>query len=63
MHTIKNAMIIKDSGLAVLVRAPSLKRDIWVPQSCVHEDSEIYRDGEVGTIGIKESWAEKEGLI
>ena len=64
MFTIEHAMIVKDSGKALLVEAPTLRDEgHWIPQSCVHEDSEIWKEGEVGTIGIVEWWAEKEGLL
>lgn len=34
----------------------------WVPKSQIDDDSEVYIQGQEGTIVISDWWAEKEGL-
>lgn len=35
----------------------------WIPNSVVHDDSEVYRKGDEGTLVVKEWFAIKEGLV
>lgn len=35
----------------------------WVPKSCLHDDSEVYDEGDEGELAVKSWWAEKEGLV
>lgn len=35
----------------------------WIPKSLVHDDSEVWRDGDYGTLVIPEWFAAKEGLL
>lgn len=37
-------------------------KEFWVPKSVVHEDSEVWKTGQEGTLIVAEWWAEKEGL-
>ena len=46
---------------AILVTAPFFDDDVWIPWACVHDDSEIYKEGDVGTLRVADSWAEKKG--
>ena len=48
---------------ALLVRIPDLGRDVWVPQSVIHDDSEVYEEGGTGELVLAEWWARKEGLV
>lgn len=35
----------------------------WIPKSCIHDDSEVYReDSEPGSLVLLDWFAEKEGL-
>lgn len=34
----------------------------WVPKSCVHDDSEVFAEGDVGELAVKSWWADKAGL-
>lgn len=36
--------------------------DVWVPQSLVHDDSEVYRQGDFGTLIVPKWFARKNGL-
>jgi len=68
-HLIENAEIIhatyNDDGTtkAVLVEAPDFDEAEWIPFSAIHDDSEVYKDGDSGDLLIKGSWAEKKGWI
>lgn len=35
----------------------------WIPQSCVHEDSEVWKEGDEGTLVVPEWFAIKNGLV
>jgi hypothetical protein len=52
---------IKATGKAILVLVDGDPQ--WIPQSQVHEDSEVYCAGDVGDLIVKRWFAEKEGMI
>lgn len=35
----------------------------WIPQSVVHDDSEVWSNGDEGELVVKEWWAEKNGFL
>ncbi len=35
----------------------------WVPQECVHDDSDVFEKGGEGKLVVKVSWAEKQGWV
>lgn len=53
--------ILQDSGKALRVKflASGKWVELWVPHSCVHDDSEIWKAGESGYIKVSTWWAEK----
>lgn len=54
----------RETERAVLV-AMSDDTEVWVPKSCLHDDSEVFEDsedGREGTLVVKRWFAEKEGL-
>jgi hypothetical protein len=53
---------IHDTGKALLIRTPE-HGEIWVPQSCIHEDSEVYEKGGTGKLIVKLSFAEEKGWV
>lgn len=36
---------------------------VWVPLSQIHDDSDVWRKGDHGTLVVRSWWAEKEGLL
>lgn len=62
-YTIENAEIIKDTGKAILVNAPEFDEPQWIPLSQVHDDSEIWEEGDEGDLLVKHYWAEREGWL
>jgi hypothetical protein len=59
-HTLGDGKIVRETDKAFLVRVDD--KEIWVPKSCVHDDSEVYdMENDEGTIVVKRWWAEKNG--
>lgn len=55
---------VRATAKAILVELERGKA-VWIPNSCVHDNSEVYEVGEEGnegTVVVKTWWAEKEGL-
>lgn len=48
---------------AICISAPVFDEDKWVPQSCVHDDSEVEHDGDEGDLVVKTWFADKEGWV
>lgn len=38
-------------------------RKVWVPQSQIHEDSEVWRKGDFGILVISEWFAIEKGMV
>lgn len=60
--TLGDGKIIRDTEKAVLAKIGD--KEIWIPKSCLHDDSEAYSpedDQNEGTIVVKRWWAEKNG--
>lgn len=50
-----------DSGLALLIEIEG--KEVWVPKSVIHDDSEVYDEDHEGELVLKEWWAEEKGLV
>lgn len=46
-----------------LFAVPKDDTGFWVPKSVVHDDSEVWKDGDKGDLVVKQWWAEKEGRV
>lgn len=57
----KNVRCTRESAKAILCVGPTGK-ERWIPSSVVHDDSEVYRLNDFGTLVVQRWWAEKEGL-
>jgi len=62
-YRIENVTVIHETDKAICVSAPIFDEDTWIPQSCVHEDSEVWKDGQEGDLVVKTWFAEKEGWV
>lgn len=53
---VKKCRCLRDSGKAILVASAEdpIRGQAWVPQSQVHEDSEVYQIGDEGTLVVTE---------
>lgn len=36
--------------------------EVWIPKTCLHDDSEVYEKGHKGKLIVKAWWAAREGL-
>ena len=57
-----DCVAIHATAKALLVRVPDLGEDLWIPQSVIDDESEIFDVDHKGELVIKEWWARKEGL-
>ena len=37
--------------------------DVWIPKSCLHDDSEVFKAGDEGNVVVLEWWAEANDYI
>jgi hypothetical protein len=56
--TYRGVRILRGTAKAVLVRFENGK-EVWVPQSVIHDDSPSWRPGDAGDLIVPEWWAEK----
>lgn len=56
---------IKSTDKAILVFSEEdpIAGQVWIPQSQIHDDSEVYENGDEGTLVVNMWWAEKQGWI
>ena len=59
----ENAVCVAASSKAIRVRLEDRDEEIWIPQSVVSEDSEVWKPGDRGTLIIPEWFALKNGMI
>lgn len=59
----KIVICVHDTPDAIKVTPVQPHRPIpfWVPQECIHDDSEVYKRGQEGKLIVKEYWAVKQG--
>lgn len=57
--------VVRSSDKALLVSIPEHDdgKPIWIPQSHIHDDSEVYKEGTSGTLVISEWIATEKGLV
>jgi hypothetical protein len=62
-----DAEVITETDKAILVEAPDLDDQMWIPKSAITDDSEVWEhslDGcGPGVLVLKLSWAERKGLV
>lgn len=59
----ENVSVCGATHKALLVMIDNKK--YWIPRGAIHEDSEVFNDGEnnSGKLVAMQWWAEKEGLV
>jgi hypothetical protein len=55
------ARALRETEKAILVQIG--KDELWIPKSCLHDDSEVFAEDDEGECAVKLWWAEKEGLV
>lgn len=53
---------VRETDAALLVRFDD-GRELWVPKTCLHDDSEVYEEDGEGRLVLKTWFAEREGLV
>lgn len=57
------ARVVRATEKAILVEVSELEgEEFWVPQSVVHDDSEVWKVGDEGTLVVEYWWARKKGF-
>jgi len=60
---IVGARYIHQTAQAIKVEAPDFDEPVWIPQSQITEDSEVYKLGTEGTLVVADWFAEKRGWV
>lgn len=53
--------VIRATEKAILVEVGG--EEMWVPQSQIDDDSEVWEERQEGTLIVSEWWAERKGLV
>jgi hypothetical protein len=60
---IENAECIAETDLAILVEAPDLEEDTWVPKSQVKDESDVKEKGDSGDLCVSQWFAGERGWV
>lgn len=60
---IADAMVKAETEKAILVTAPFLDEETWVPQSQVADESEVWKRGDMGTLVVTAWFARQRGWV
>jgi len=63
MMDFKGVACRRESEKAILVEIPELSGEFWIPQSQITADSEVWREGDLGTLTVTDWYAEQKGWI
>lgn len=56
--------VIRDSGQALLVATDDLDEpEVWIPQSQICDESEVWKEGQCGTMVVKRWFAKKREWV
>lgn len=59
--TLHDSWVCAESDHAILVDSAVLDEAVWVPNSQVNHDSEVYRVGDSGDLVVSSWFADKKG--
>jgi hypothetical protein len=54
---------IQESSKAIRVVGIEGEGPVWIPQSCVHDNSEVWKRGQEGNLVVVEWFAEEKGWV
>jgi hypothetical protein len=60
-HSCPAVTAIRETTAALLIQFDD-RTEKWIPKSVIHDDSEVFKDGDTGELVVKNWFAEKEGL-
>lgn len=52
-----------ETDKAILIESDNLIDEEWIPQSQIHEDSEVWKKGDGGALIVNDWYAKKKGWI
>lgn len=58
--TIRDVKVIKATDKALLVKIEG--EEVWIPQSQIDDDSEVYRAGDEGCLVVSQWIADQKGI-
>lgn len=59
---IENVYVIKQTSKALLCQVDDGEDEVWIPQSQIDDDSEVWKEGQEGTLIVSEWIARQKGL-
>lgn len=61
--TIHDAECLRATDKAILVEAPDLDEDVWIPKSQIDDNSEVYDSGHTGVLIVNRWFAQQRGWV
>lgn len=58
-----DCVCIHSTEKAILVKLPEMDKPLWFPQSQIDADSEVWKQGDEGTLVVSRWIAKQKGLI
>jgi len=64
-ESLGHGKVVRASDKALQIELSDIGETKWIPRSIIHDDSEVYDDGEnkEGEVVVKQWWAVQEGLV
>lgn len=62
-YKVEGAKCTKATEKALLIEAPEFEQAVWVPQSQVTDDSEVYKLGDDGVLIVSLWFATQKGWV
>ncbi len=59
---VHDCLIKRQTEKAILVAIPDMEDPVWIPQSQVDDDSEVWKEGDEGDLVISEWIASQKGI-
>lgn len=57
------AVALRESDKALLVQIIEMEKEVWVPKSQIHDDSEVWKSDQSGNLVVTNWYADKQGWI
>lgn len=58
-YKVISARVLEEREKAIRVSAPEFDGPKWIPKSLIHDDSEVWKEGQRGDLVVPEWFAEK----
>lgn len=53
--------VLGETDKAIHVHPELLDESVWIPKSCIHDDSEVWKGGQDGEVIVVMWWARRQG--